>query len=74
MAEGLGISMGQLALAWVVSHPAASAIAGARNAVQAGANARAADLALSQDDMDRLEEIGRLVTDYLDDNPVLWRF
>jgi len=74
MAEGLGVGMGQLALAWVVSHPATCAIAGARNAVQAAANALAADLALSQDDMGRLDEIGRLVTDYLDDNPVLWSF
>lgn len=74
MAEKLGVSMGQLALAWVVSHPGTCAIAGARNSVQAAANARAADLALSPDDMDRLDEIGRIVTDHLDGNPVMWHF
>jgi myo-inositol catabolism protein IolS len=74
MSEKLGVSMGQLALAWVVSHPGTFAIAGARNSVQAAANARAADLALSQDDLARLDKIGRVVTDELDDNPVMWRF
>ncbi|UCD80905.1 MAG: aldo/keto reductase [Desulfobacterales bacterium] len=74
MAKELGVSLGQLALAWVVSHPGTCAIAGARNGEQAAANARAADVALSQDDLARLNEIGRLVTDYLDGNPVMWSF
>ena len=74
MAEKLGVSMGQLALAWVISHPGTCAIAGARNSVQAAANARAADLALPHDDMARLDEIGRFVTDNLDDDPVMWSF
>jgi myo-inositol catabolism protein IolS len=74
MAKELGVSMGQLALAWVVSHPGTCAIAGARNAEQAAANAQAVDVALSPNDMTRLDEIGRLVTDYLDDNPVMWSF
>ncbi|MEJ2168957.1 MAG: aldo/keto reductase [Desulfobacterales bacterium] len=74
MSEKLGVSMGQLALAWVISHPGTCAIAGARNSVQAAANARAADLALSQDDLSRLDKIGRVVTDELDDNPVMWSF
>jgi aryl-alcohol dehydrogenase-like predicted oxidoreductase len=74
IAETLGVSLGQLALAWVISHPGACAIAGARSSVQATANARAGDLALSQADMTRLDEIGRVVTDHLDDNPVMWNF
>jgi myo-inositol catabolism protein IolS len=74
MAEELGVGMAQLALAWVISHPGTCAIAGARNAEQAAANAKAAEVALSQDDLARLDEIGRLVTDYLDDNPVMWSF
>jgi len=74
MAKELGVSMGQLALAWVISHPGTCAIAGARNGEQAAANARAADAALAQNDIARLDEIGRLVTDYLDDSPVMWSF
>ena len=74
LAKELGVSMGQLALAWVISHPGTCAIAGARNGEQAAANARAADVALAQDDIARLDEIGRLVTDYLDDSPVMWSF
>jgi aryl-alcohol dehydrogenase-like predicted oxidoreductase len=74
IAEKLGITMSQLALAWVISHPGTCAIAGARSSVQAAANAHAGDLTLSPDDMARLDEIGRIVTDHLDDNPVMWNF
>jgi aryl-alcohol dehydrogenase-like predicted oxidoreductase len=73
LAEQKGVSMGQLALAWVISHPGACAIAGARSAKQAVQNARAADISLSADELARLDEIGRIVTDHLDDNPVMWR-
>lgn len=74
LSEKLGVSMGQLALAWVISHPGTCAIAGARNSVQAAANARAADLKLSRAEIEQLDEIGRIVTDQLDDNPVMWDF
>lgn len=67
-------SLGQLALAWVISHAGACAIAGARSADQATQNAAAAGVSLSNDDLARLDEIGRLVTDYLDDDPVMWKF
>jgi aryl-alcohol dehydrogenase-like predicted oxidoreductase len=68
------ISLGQLALAWVISHAGACAIAGARSRNQAIQNAAAADVSLSDDDLARLDEIGRLVTDYLDDDPIMWNF
>jgi aryl-alcohol dehydrogenase-like predicted oxidoreductase len=68
------ISLGQLALAWVISHAGACAIAGARTRDQATQNAAAAELSLSDDDLARLDEIRRLVTDYLDDDPMMWNF
>ena len=68
------VSLAQLALAWVISHASACAIAGARNADQAVENARAADLVLSENNLVRMDEIGRLVTDNLDENPVMWDF
>jgi len=74
LAEEKKVSLGQLALAWVVSHPGACAIAGARSADQAAQNAAAADVSLSDDDLARLDEAGRLVTDYLDDDPMMWDF
>ena len=67
-------SLGQLALAWVISHAGACAIAGARSTDQATQNAAAAEVSLSDDDLARLDEIGRLVTDYLDDDPMMWNF
>ena len=67
-----GISLAQLALAWVIAQPNTCAIAGARNAVQAVENARATQAVLSPADLAEIEAIGRTVTDRLDDNPVQW--
>ena len=68
------VSLGQLALAWVIARPGVCAIAGARNAEQAAGNARAATLVLAAADRDEMDAIGRTVTDALDDNPVQWNF
>ena len=68
------VSLGQLALAWVIGHPGTCAVAGARNAAQAAENARAAALALSPADLAEMDAIGRTVSDGLDDNPVQWNF
>jgi aryl-alcohol dehydrogenase-like predicted oxidoreductase len=72
IAEKNMASLAQLALAWVISHAGTFAIAGARNADQVVQNAQAADLVLSEYDLARMDEIGGLVTDYLDENPVMW--
>ena len=72
LAEKKGVSLGQLALSWITSHPGTCAIAGARNAEQASENARAGALSLSDDELSRIDEIGRSVTDYLDEDPVMW--
>jgi aryl-alcohol dehydrogenase-like predicted oxidoreductase len=74
LAEEKKVSLGQLALAWVISHAGACAIAGARSPDQAVQNAAAAEVSLSDGDLARLDKIGRLVTDYLDDNPMMWNF
>jgi len=51
IAEAHGKSVGQVAVAWVLRHPAVtSAIVGARTGAQAGENAGAAGLSLSDDD------------------------
>ena len=74
IAEKNSVSLAQLALAWVISHAGTCAIAGARNADQVVQNARAAEVSLSENDLTRMDEIGGLVTDYLDKNPVMWHF
>lgn len=74
IAERNGITMAQLALAWVISHTNTCAIAGARNAAQTVQNAQAADIVLSEEDLAEMDGIGRIVTDHLDDNPVLWKW
>jgi aryl-alcohol dehydrogenase-like predicted oxidoreductase len=56
----------------LIAQPQANAIAGARNAEQAVSNAKAAEVELSADELKEIDAIGRLVTDNLDNNPVMW--
>lgn len=74
IADRKGITLAQLALAWVISHPGFCAIAGARNSDQSIQNAQAGDIVLSKEDMAEMDIIGRTVSDPLDDNPVLWKW
>jgi len=74
LAEKKGLSLAQLALAWVISHPGTHAIAGARSAEQAVENAAAADISLTEDEVSQINEIGRMVTEHLDENPIQWGF
>jgi myo-inositol catabolism protein IolS len=74
IAKRNGITMAQLALAWVISHSGTCAIAGARNAAQAVQNAEAGEVILSNTDLTEMDIIGRSVSDHLDDNPVLWNW
>lgn len=74
IAEKHQISLANLALAWLIAQPQANAIVGARNAEQAVANAKAADVYLSPEELQEIDAIGRSVTDRLDENPVMWNF
>ncbi|MGZ4201386.1 MAG: aldo/keto reductase [Thermoleophilaceae bacterium] len=58
VAEDLGITVAQLAIAWTLANPAVhSAIVGARNAGQIEQTAPAADVGLGADDLERIENI-----------------
>lgn len=72
IAEHHQSSLAQLSLAWLIAQPQTNAIAGARNAEQASQNAKAAEVKLSGEELQEIDAIGRLVTDHLDDNPVMW--
>ena len=74
MAAQKGITLAQLALAWVIAKPNVCAIAGARNAQQSTENAGAADVSLSKADLDAMDRISRPVTERIDDNPVQWQW
>lgn len=74
IADQHNISLGQLALAWVIAQPGTCAIAGARNAEQVLQNSKAAEVHLSALDLEEMDTISRIVTDHLDDNPVMWEF
>jgi myo-inositol catabolism protein IolS len=59
---------------WLMAQPQTCAIAGFRHAEQAADNAIAAQVHLSADDLAEIDAIGRIVTDHLDDNPVMWEW
>jgi aryl-alcohol dehydrogenase-like predicted oxidoreductase len=72
LAEKKDLTLGQLALAWVISQPGVSAIAGARNTEQAIENAAAASVRLTENELSEINAIGHSVSDHLDDNPIQW--
>jgi aryl-alcohol dehydrogenase-like predicted oxidoreductase len=74
IADANNITLGQLALAWMISRPGICAIAGARNAEQVVQNAAAANVQLFEQDLAAVDEIGKTVTDPLDDDPVMWEW
>jgi myo-inositol catabolism protein IolS len=74
IAERKDCTLAQLSLAWLIAQPQTNAIAGARNAKQAVANAKADAIQLSPEELQEIDAIGRIVTDPLDDNPVMWEF
>lgn len=74
IAQQKGCTLAQLTLAWLIAQPQANAIAGARNAAQALANVKAAEVKLSAEELQAIDAIGRTVTDSLDNNPVMWEF
>jgi myo-inositol catabolism protein IolS len=74
IAERHQCSLAQLAIAWLIAQPQTHAIAGARNPEQATQNAKAAEVNLSNEDLAEIDAIGRIVTDHLDDSPVMWDF
>ena len=74
IAERHQCSLAQLALAWLIAQPQANAIAGARNTQQVIDNAKAGDIQLSTDELQEIDAIGRIVTDRLDDSPIMWNW
>ncbi|BAY18884.1 aldo/keto reductase [Anabaenopsis circularis NIES-21] len=74
IAERHHCTLAQLALAWLIAQPQANAIAGARYPEQAKDNAKAANVKLSVEEIAEIDAIGRIVTDNLDNNPVMWNW
>jgi len=74
LANERDITLGQLALAWVINQPGVCAIAGARNADQAVQNAAAAAVKFSETELEEIDRISRTVTEHLDDDPVMWQW
>ena len=69
-----GVSLAQLALAWVLSHPNTCAIAGARGPGQIRESAAAAEVVLAAEDLAEMDRISRTVTEGLEPDPLLWDF
>ncbi len=68
-----GIPLVELALAWLLHRPGVTAvISGIRNPRQAESNAKAGDLALSEELVAKLDELTRPLKEKLGTNPDMW--
>ncbi len=74
IAEQHQCTLAQLALAWLIAQPQTQAIAGARYPEQAKDNAKAASIQLSEAELQQIDAIGRIVTDHLDESPIMWNW
>ncbi|MEA5571386.1 aldo/keto reductase [Calothrix sp. UHCC 0171] len=74
IAKSHNCTLAEIAIAWLISQPQTNAIVGARHAEQALTNAKAATLKLSPQELQQIDAIGRIVTDHLDNNPVMWNW
>jgi aryl-alcohol dehydrogenase-like predicted oxidoreductase len=74
IAERHQCSLAQLSLAWLIAQPQTNAIAGARTAKHVIDNAKAAEVKLSQDELQEINAIGNIVTSHQDDSPVMWNW
>lgn len=74
IAEKYHLTLGQLALAWVLAQPNTCAIAGARNSDQVLQNVKALEVTLSSEDLAAMDGISLSVTKHIDDNPVMWQW
>ncbi|MUL38174.1 aldo/keto reductase [Gloeocapsopsis dulcis] len=74
IAERHQASLASLAIAWLIAQPQTQAIVGARTAEQAMGNAKAVTVQLSTEELAEIDAISRMVTDHLDENPVMWNW
>ena len=74
IAERNQCTLAQLSLAWLIAQPQTHAIVGARHEEQCEQNAQAAKIKLSKSDLDEIDNIGRIVTDPLDESLIMWDF
>lgn len=72
--SNINTSLTCLALAWLIAQPNSNAIVGARQPEQTTENAKAADIKLSDEDLAEMDRISRLVTDQLDQDPMMGKF
>lgn len=73
VAEECGVALPQLALAWLLHRPGVSAVlCGIRNAEQARAAAAAAEIALDEETLERLDWITAKVKTLIGPNPDMW--
>ena len=73
IAQGVGVSVVELALAWLLHQPGVTAVlAGIRNPRQARINAAAAGLFLPSEVLESLDHATRMVKEKLGPNPDMW--
>jgi len=72
LAVARGVTLSEIALAWLVSHAGCAAIAGGRYVDQVSINAQASDLELTAEEIKEMEEASSRVSACFLDDPMMW--
>ena len=72
LAEKYKCTLAQLSLSWLISQPQTNAIVGARTSSQAIDNAKAFEVKLTPEDIEKINIIGQIVTKHLNSNSIMW--
>ncbi len=68
------VSVGNIALNWLISQPNTFAIVGARNAEQVEVNARSCDFVMTPAELKEIDLLSELVTKNMDQNEMMWNW
>lgn len=74
IAKSNGMSLCELSLSWIISQPKTLAIVGIRTPEQSYQNSKAMNLLLSNKDLLKISEIGKTVTNHLNNDVLMWNF
>lgn len=69
-----GLTLSQLALAWILNHPNIGGVVGVRNSHQIVENAQAGNIALTEAEMDKISALAWPVASQFMDSSLIWTF
>jgi myo-inositol catabolism protein IolS len=73
-AEKYQVTIGNIAIRWLISQPNSFAIVGARNAAQVEDNARSCEFTMTATELEEIDLLSQLVTKNMSQNEMMWHW